>query len=263
MRTIEFLAPVEAMRGNLSGKQKLVYPTRNNSAWDAPDGVRSYARNYNARYIGSKNSQTLKNTFSVRRSNAVNISAGARQNMALMGGGKSVYDAMRANLTLRTQMDVFYRNQGAQTGWSEYKFFLAGIRTMLRTKSSVYSWGTSIKILNPWNDQATAGYTALSISEDILVKFWVQLNPTGVKFTIDNVETGIVCDEDTISDLVTHNTQAPNVLGLTLFTVEGTQYAKYGTMFLLDSAGDYINEEFVFTKGNEYKFTTTNVSPAQ
>ena len=48
MKRIEFIAPVESMRGNLSGNQSLEYALNNNPAYDAPDGVQ-YARNYQPR----------------------------------------------------------------------------------------------------------------------------------------------------------------------------------------------------------------------
>lgn len=38
MKRIEFIAPVEAMRGNLSGKQDLLYVENDNKAYEGPVG---------------------------------------------------------------------------------------------------------------------------------------------------------------------------------------------------------------------------------
>ena len=55
MKRIEFISPVEAMRGNLSRtKQTLLYAENDNPAWDAPVDKRSYARNYQPIFVGAK-----------------------------------------------------------------------------------------------------------------------------------------------------------------------------------------------------------------
>lgn len=65
MKRIEFLAPVAAMRGNLTGNQVLDYPTNNGDAWVAPEG--SYATNYTTRYIGAKRAADGHTYFATRQ----------------------------------------------------------------------------------------------------------------------------------------------------------------------------------------------------
>lgn len=84
MKRIEFLAPVESMRGNLSGNQVLQYAENNNPAYEAPNGTQ-YARNYATRYIGAKRSSTNLKYFAVRTKNAATLNAVTRKNMALTG----------------------------------------------------------------------------------------------------------------------------------------------------------------------------------
>lgn len=84
MKRIEFLAPVESMRGNLSGNQVLLYAENNNPAYEAPNGTQ-YARNYATRYVGAKRSATNLKYFAVRTKNAATLNAVTRKNMALTG----------------------------------------------------------------------------------------------------------------------------------------------------------------------------------
>lgn len=84
MKRIEFVAPVESMRGNLSGNQVLQYAENNNPAYEAPNGTQ-YARNYATRYVGAKRSATNLKYFAVRTKNAATLNAVTRKNMALTG----------------------------------------------------------------------------------------------------------------------------------------------------------------------------------
>lgn len=84
MKRIEFIAPVEALRGNMSGSQKLVYALNDNPAYDAPNG-RQYARNYKPRYIGFRRAKDGAVYFGVKRKSATKVDAASRLTMAAMG----------------------------------------------------------------------------------------------------------------------------------------------------------------------------------
>lgn len=84
MKRIEFIAPVEALRGNMSGSQKLVYALNDNPAYEAPDG-RQYARNYKPRYIGFRRAKDGAVYFGVKRKSATKVDAAARITMAALG----------------------------------------------------------------------------------------------------------------------------------------------------------------------------------
>lgn len=84
MKRIEFIAPVEALRGNMSGSQTLVYAENDNPAYEAPDG-RQYARNYKPRYIGFRRAKDGAVYFGVKRKSATKIDAASRITMAAMG----------------------------------------------------------------------------------------------------------------------------------------------------------------------------------
>ena len=84
MKRIEFIAPVEALRGNLSGKQTLVYAQNDNPAFDAPEG-RQYARNYKPRYIGYRRLKDGAVYFGVKRKSATKVDAASKITMAALG----------------------------------------------------------------------------------------------------------------------------------------------------------------------------------
>ena len=84
MKRIEFIAPVEALRGNMSGKQTLVYAQNDNPAFDAPAG-RQYARNYKPRYIGHRRAKDGAVYFSVKRRSATKVDAASKITMAALG----------------------------------------------------------------------------------------------------------------------------------------------------------------------------------
>lgn len=84
MKRIEFIAPVEALRGNMSGKQTLVYALNNNPAYDAPEGLQ-YARNYKPRYIGYRRAKDGAVYFGVKRKSATMVDAAAKITMAALG----------------------------------------------------------------------------------------------------------------------------------------------------------------------------------
>lgn len=84
MKRIEFIAPVEALRGNMSGAQKLVYAENDNPAFDAPVG-RQYARNYKPRYIGYRRAKDGAVYFGVKRKSATKVDVASKVTMAALG----------------------------------------------------------------------------------------------------------------------------------------------------------------------------------
>lgn len=84
MKRIEFIAPVEALRGNMSGSQTLVYAENDNPAYEAPDG-RQYARNYKPRYIGFRRAKDGAVYFGVKRKSATKVDRAAKITMAALG----------------------------------------------------------------------------------------------------------------------------------------------------------------------------------
>lgn len=280
---IEFLAPVEAMRGNLSGKQELLYPTKDNSAWDAPSRQRSYARNYKPRYIGNKRSSTLKTYFSVKRKQAVYQSEDSKFNQALLGATQALYAAIRkspermpgTNYLIWNYLQMIYREKrdyGELDATTTFRMFVTdSIRTALELKTTAIGFQapslTNLVVYNPWNHTTTvSGAVTVSVSASILVKFWTQLHPYGMYFYVRN-EVGIsetstqtpgVSGMD-FSDIIANTPAVPNVLALTEEVVGSMHYIKYGTYYLQKADGTYITDG-LFQNIDE-KFKLTAIAP--
>ena len=188
MRRIEFLAPVEAMRGNLSGSQKLTYPTQDNSAWEAPSDKRSYATNYNTRYIGSKRSSDGLKFFSVRTKSAVTMSPAMRMGMALLSMSRIFANNMKGDLTNLSQLQQLFidnhREGQTFTAWLQ-----ENIRRDITLKSNdiTFGQGTSQRIIygNPFAITIPNNANNIFISNPDtwneqsrkVFKFWLQLGP--------------------------------------------------------------------------------------
>lgn len=222
MRRIEYIAPVAAIRGNLSGNQALLYPTKNNSAWDSPSGKRNYATNYTPRYIGAKRSRDGHTFFAVKKRSSVTMSDALRKQQAILGGSKAIYDALIHNPLTIGRMQALYLESPERNnyGWSMYKWAYSQISGQVGSKIAgiriigKLNGGTPLVVQNPWISTTVAGAVAVTISNEVLAKFWMQLANNPVVFTVDGA-TGVAYDGDSFDDLVA---AAYNVLGLTIGT---------------------------------------------
>lgn len=258
MKRIEFVAPVEAMRGNLSGNQNLVYPLSNNAAFDAPSGRRSYARNYGTRYIGAKRASTGLKYFGVKTKSAVYLSTKTRKVMALLGGT----GAVRAKLmketsfyegTLVTAYE-FARTSGAiESNVTIDKWLFDLIYEVLKAKSPVFMFktaqGAATYRKNPWVKSNAAG-AAVNIGMAILVKFWMQLANNPIVKTIDGRKL-VAHVGDTFQDVIDSDY---NVLGLSKITSGGSDYV------VVD--GDYVQGKNVDDPETEWSYETADTEVA-
>lgn len=229
MRKIEFIAPVEAMRGNLSGNQRLTYPTQNNAAWDAPENKRSYATNYRPTYVGAKRSADGKTFFATKRRQAVKMSEAARLQMAVLSASSVIANILMYNLTVVSGLTERYK-QTAPEGWSFKRWIMDNIKEALRNKQHFAFMGTSLGALfvkNPYlSTQAPAGGTSIDSSypKDLLSKFWMQLADNPIQFKIGS-QIGIAHDQDDWDTLISANY---NTLGLT----QGGGFVRKDTLYV-------------------------------
>lgn len=248
MRSIEFIAPVEAMRGNMSGDQKLLYAEDNNPAFDAPNG-RQYARNYAPRYIGQKRAKDGRKYFLVKTKSATNLSARSRQAMALLGAAGAIYASIirRQDLQPYTTLTALYNFNVSNYGYTGTfrKFVMDFLRNGLQNKVQNFTANIAsivVNFKNPWYDGTmTDGAT---VSNAVLVKFWLQLAPNAIEFLVGDARSqrGIAKTGMLFSAIA--NNQTPlNILGLQPYG-QGTQPNPIGIrigssgMFLLDPSGE-------------------------
>lgn len=241
MRRIEFIAPVEAMRGNLSGAQNLAYAKNDNKAFDAPEG-RQYARNYDPRYIGAKIAASGKKIFSVKTKTATKINSASLLRMALLGGTGALYAAMLNNATVRANAEAYYelkKNSSEVAGRSFRKFWFDELREILATKKARLSLSPlqeptlHVTVDNPW---VATSEPNCPVSNETLVKFWLQLATNPIVFDVDGIKG------------VAHNDDSWNVLADAAYNVLDVSiedgHAMIGTEYLQTERGgswDYVD----------------------
>lgn len=238
-KRIEFIAPVEAMRGNLSGNQKLVYAENNNPAYDSPVGSINYARNYQPRFVGAKLSATNLKYFAVRTKSAVNLTPNAKFAMALMGAAGAIYAAMKKDATTWAKLVAAYvAYKGAGGSYTIRQYATRALMAGLRVKQAdlYLSYGSATLVVrNPWYDGSqTAG---IEVTQTTLAKFWPELSNNGFNFTVNSI-VGICAAGMMFSDLIQNDDM--NILELTTGEVGGQIYVKQGLNWLMLD-GDYVS----------------------
>lgn len=186
MKRIEFIEPVDAMRGNMSGNQVLKYPTNDNSAWDAPDNRRNYAKNYTPRYIGAKKASNGLKYFAVKTRTATFLSPKARRAMAVFGGTAAIYANIITNAAQLYNDCLAYYNKTLEFGNKKTfrNTICEIIRDMLQNRKTTgyrIVSGVSVTIDNPWLKPAPNGSPLnVDVPDAVLVKFATQLGPLGL-----------------------------------------------------------------------------------
>lgn len=178
MKRIEFLAPVEAMRGNLSGSQILTYEG-GKKAWDAEDN--GAAENYDNRYIGAKRIKNGKKFFSLKTKSTTSLGANSRLAMAAFGGACSLAKAAGSVLAILTDLQDIYLSKKqmglipANIGFRNW--LQTCVYPMLKGKTSsvtITDGVHSVTINNPWIEGGSG--TAVTVPADIKTKFNAQLS---------------------------------------------------------------------------------------
>lgn len=261
-KRIEFIAPVEAVRGNMSGKQNLVYPSSDNSAFEAvPDKV-NYARNYRPSYIGAKRSSDGLKYFSVRTKNAVTLTQTALRNMATNGASFGITSKILADESLATALGTQWDEAVRQGQFSGnlrqfINFYVNQMVGGYMTTISINFIGLANTLKNPWMNSDDIDYAP---SKDVLVKFWTYLHIAGTNFYVNNL-TGIAEEGFKFDDMIPSGggDNWMNVLGLTTETIGSNSYVKMGALYLLNPSGEYVQAGDDIIADGKYK--TTAVVP--
>ena len=263
MKKIEFIAPVESMRGSFSPKQKLLYAENNNPAFDAPVG-RQYARNYQPTFIGAKRSATGLKYFACKTKSATLVTPASKLRMALNGGFGAIFAAILEAETMRARLEYSWKNYFKSTKTFR-AWCYAYLNDMLTRKAKNIQMGRDaqgelIYVGNPWNASTTTTYIP-AISSEVLVKFWLELaaidgGAAPIYFTVDGLK-GIGFVNQTFTAMM--DVERMNVLLLSGGATENLRiggvdgpYVKLGT--------NYVEiEDAIVADG---KYISTEVAPA-
>lgn len=234
-KRVEMIAPFEALRGNVSGKQELLYPTQDNTAWEAPSDKRQYARNYKPRYVISKRSSDGKVFFSLRTKNAVMMSPAMRTQQAILSVSSVCADKIMRNVGILSTLQEYFLASGApQQGWSFKRWIMYYVRVGLKAKNNFYfnSPGKSTIIVhNPYSQTSVPGMIEItSYPQDLLVKFWNQLALGGITFSVDGLP-GIAIAGMTFQELI-DSSEVPEILEMSAQEVGENTFIKLGDMWL-------------------------------
>ena len=247
MKRIEFIAPVEAMRGNLSGnKTPLVYNPDNNPAWGAPNDVRSYALNYQPQFIGAKRSNGLK-FFQVKTRSAVTMTSAMREQCALLSAQSGVsYQIQHTIEGLADVQEQYEHSQYKEFGWTFNRYLQTFIRAGLREKTPSFFFNaagfSSVRYNNPFTKSTIPGSIDIELSSDILVKFWMQLADDPILYKIDDL-LGVAHDGETFGDVVNSD---HNIFGFTTETIRGNTYIKKGNLYVKAKDMDDPSDPWIF-----------------
>lgn len=267
MKRIEFIAPVESMRGNLSGNQSLEYADNNNPAYEAPNGVQ-YARNYQPRFIGAKRGSDGLKYFTVRTKSATNLKATTRRAMAIVGVTAAIRSAlMSAHADDYAKMQQAFDYLKAQGRLPEgqdtfKKWFDANVKQMLIYKKATWVFtqaSITFTLNNPYN---IASGNALVIRTSIWVKFAnifafaPDTTILNAYVTFDGVQMFGAVPDGTALDTTSIKSQAnPNMSqSLAQVTVNNgaDPYVAYNGQPVYTPAGAQMRPTTVWVEGSKY-----------
>lgn len=244
MKRIRFIEPVDALQGKLTGNRKLTYPTRNNSAWAAPTG-KSFATNYRPSYIGNYRVKDGVTYFSTKVRSSVTMNDATRLAQALLGASASITASMLKNPQILSFVQTAYQINQPE-GLTLNKFCQAEVRASLESNTDfafIASGGWNY-VANPYLKEHHSGAIAITgLNKDNLVKFWSQLAPNPITFTIDG-NSGVAHAQEAFGQIIT---SGYNVLNLTKVTTN----VQYHGMLVYDGETP-VQDATLATNGKEY-----------
>lgn len=261
MRRITFIAPVDAIQGNLSGKQDLRYALNNNKAFESPAGQKNYAKNYQTRYIGARRASDGLKYFTVKTKSATNTTQAALQAMALLGGAGAIYAAIIKNKAsqLYEHAVAAYEYRGPEHADESMREYLMDIiRRGLAAKQSVISLASQVSINNPWAASPTGNTDTVVISNKTIAKFFYILGVDIIKFTVDG-EPWAAWSGKNWGQFANDQKESYGK-GVQLVSVEGSTYVQTKGKFIVAGV-TYQTGTDVIESGEAY--TTTSVQPGE
>lgn len=275
----QFAPGFAELRGNISGRQNLEYPTNDNKAFDGPIDGKNYARNYRASVIVSQRARDGQFHYSIRTKSMNHLTTKSKMAMALLGGAGAIYAAiLRTSAVLAGIQAQYAAIQELGEKRSFRKYVMDTLRSGLLANAATFTFAgpsTPVVIENPWekSHEDVAGEPLPSSA--ILNKFFLQLVTSKLHegtFNVDGMRFVGSCTQGDGNDHLNFNAMKTvqgrfnwgYKVGFDLMSP--VVYIKQGTgapLYLLDENGEYItgtdgiNESIVGRS-----FTTTTEAPA-
>ena len=269
-KRVLMIAPFEALRGNVSGKQRLLYAENDNPAFEAPDGV-NYARNYKPRYVVSMNSKTGNVHFGLKRKHAIVNNALTRKTMGALGATQDLYRNAAKDLSIiGTMLNAYHASAEYANGESMYKWFAKTADKAFRQKyASIYFIETkdghdyTLTIDNPFIEGTTG--SVVEMSPAIVQKFFTSLcGDTGFEIVVGGYPV-IAFLNMTWAQVAAD--QQLNVSRVSTVTSGGQTYVKIGDMFVQWASAlspedrEYVHGTDVISPSEANLYFLTDISP--
>lgn len=171
-KIIEFLAPVEAMRGDLSGGNKLLYGQNGQqSAFDAPGA----AKNYSKKYIGNRSTILGRNRKGFSLKTRSTFKAASKEPDAVLGGAASLVANALQNLGIIVDLQRVgdAARAAGKRGTTSLRGYLTKLAMpQLKSKSATITFAegsVSVAVKNPWISGGTG--TEVTVPAAIVTKF--------------------------------------------------------------------------------------------
>lgn len=173
VKRIEYIAPIEYICGNISGRQQLTYTAGGGGGYDAPSGVKTSALDYSPRMIARIryiNGRYLCKYFQVRTRTSVNMTAAYRLNLAIMGGAGALFASLVNNKSAQIYNDCV---SVCPANITLRAFVVPLLRSGLAAKSAHIQISGDIYIVNPWVSDESPN---VNVSSAIINKFSSELS---------------------------------------------------------------------------------------
>lgn len=173
MKRIEYISPVDYIRGNISGRQTLTYGEGETSAYGAPSGEKTAANDYQPRMV-AKVAHLYEpwriKYFQVRTRSSINMTATMRHNLALMGG----VGALVGSLLRHKESAIYAACLAACPKYCSVRQLVSpALRAGLDQKSAEIAIADGVSIVNPWVSSDTPN---VPVSAEIIAKFSSELS---------------------------------------------------------------------------------------
>lgn len=256
----QFAPGFAELRGNISGRQKLVYPTNDNKAFDGPIDGKNYARNYRASVIVSQRARDGKFYYSIRTKSMNHLTTKSKKAMALLGGAGAIYAAILKNASILAGIQAQYaavQELGEKRSFRKYVMDSVRLGLIRHDLNFMFAGpAQAVTVNNPWVKMT--GDLNISISNEIRVKFWTELAVNGITFKVGSL-TAIARTGDDFHTLISSTNY--NILGLTEETSMDPEFSavELGEFFLKSDASTYVEPSDLVTP---IEYMLTNVAPA-
>lgn len=175
VKRIAYIAPIDYIRGSLSGPQELKYNGGN--AYDLTAGQRVAADTYIPRLVAKlyhAHTAGEFRAFQIRTRNTVNMTASNKLSLAVMGGAGAIYAALLTNKSAQIYSECISAWHAANVTGLEFRgYMMPKIMQGLRNKVANIVITEGVEIVNPWISSSSPN---VPVSSAILDKFSSQLS---------------------------------------------------------------------------------------